>query len=74
MDTPKMVELKLEESGLREDIEADEAAIRVEDEVPGSFRGSKYVGEMTRIDHRDELKERLASVEADIQSERLPHR
>jgi hypothetical protein len=48
---------------LRKAIEADDAAILIEDEVPGSFHGAKYIGSVTRIEHRDTAIKELAEVE-----------
>jgi hypothetical protein len=48
---------------LRKAIEADDAAILIEDEVPGSFHGAKYIGSVTRMEHRDTAIKELAEVE-----------
>src|ERR1700735_5102915 len=48
---------------LRKVIEADEAAILVENDVPGSFRGAKYIGSVTREAHRDTAIKELSRVE-----------
>jgi hypothetical protein len=48
---------------LRKSIEADDAAILIEDQVPGSFHGAKYVGSVTRMEHRDTAIKELAEVE-----------
>jgi hypothetical protein len=53
---------------LRNAIEADDAAILIEDQVPGSFHGAKYVGSVTRIEHRDTAIKELAAVELRILS------
>jgi hypothetical protein len=61
--------LYIERRVLRKSIAADEAAIRVEDEVPGSFAGGRYVGSTTRMDHRDGSLKRLANIEAMLEPE-----
>ena len=66
MDTLKVVELKKERFGPRKGIEADEVAIRVEDEVPVHSEAGKYAGEKTRMDHRDKLMENPALRGAEV--------
>jgi len=51
---------------LRKAIEADEAAILIEAEVPGSFHGAKYIGPVTRTEHRDAAILELAEVESKL--------
>lgn len=58
--------LQMERFSLRKLLAADEAAIKVEDEVPGSFTGGKYIGAMTRMDHRDNTLRRLAEIEVQL--------
>lgn len=58
--------LQMERFNLRKLLAADEAAIKIEDDVPGSFAGGKYIGATTRMDHRDRTLRRLTEIEVQL--------
>ena len=62
----EQTDLRMLRFRLRKAIEADNAAILIENEVPGSFAGAKFVGSVTRMGHRDAATTELAEVELRI--------
>jgi hypothetical protein len=62
----EQTDLRMLRFRLRKAIEADDAAILIEDQVPGSFHGAKYIGSLTRMEHRDTAIKELAQVELRI--------
>ena len=51
---------------LRKAIEADNAAILIDVEVPWSFHGAKHIGRVVRTEHRDAAINELAEVESKL--------
>jgi len=62
----EQTDLRMLRFRLRKVIEADDAAILIEDEAPGSFPGAKCFHSAFRMEHRDTAIKRLAEVELRI--------